>query len=215
MTLNILLGMVGPWQLVIIIVILFFLIRVLFPAKTKEEQKEKAANLAKKAKEIEDEVIAEVDKAKRAAYAAGNTTFISAEERIAVAAATNAKKYAEEAINFANRVAETKKFSEADTLLTSAKSSLENAKGATNKVKTALEWINKGEEAIRKRDKEEEIRDKEEEIRRKEEEIRRKEEEDMTTCKQCGKNYDPYSQWARPPFCCAMCRATYNGSHGG
>jgi hypothetical protein len=34
-----------------------------------------------------------------------------------------------------------------------------------------------------------------------------------STCEQCGRKYDPYYKWARPPFCSSMCRANYNGTH--
>jgi len=36
------------------------------------------------------------------------------------------------------------------------------------------------------------------------------EEKARPTCKQCGRKYDPYYEWARPPFCSANCRAHHN-----
>jgi len=38
---------------------------------------------------------------------------------------------------------------------------------------------------------------------------------ESTTCKYCGKQYDPFNKWAMPPFCSAIHRAHYNGIRDG
>ena len=182
-----------------------------------EKQKKEADYIANQAKNLAEKAMQKVNIAQEKADAAGNTRLISEQVNDAEKEAENVMKYVAEAIKSATKAAATKKSSKADTLLVEAKSHLDNARFAAQGIQNAVYWIGEGENAIkaeRKREAQaaEEQRRIKEEQRRIEEEQRRIEEE-RTTCKQCGKKYDPYFQWAQPPFCSAMCRAKYNAYH--
>jgi len=122
--------------------------------------KERAANIAKLARETADEVIAVADKAKKAAKTAGNTTLILAEAEAAAKEAVNAKKLVEKVIMIANNMAGTKNASNADKLLYRAGNCLNGVEHCLEQAQRSERQIAQGEQALFREMKEDKAKSK-------------------------------------------------------